>query len=417
LNSNKTSFAEEVFTLGGIGIILAFVMYTFFPAYLLLAKLFLTASLGGVAFYAQTWSKFNKVFKALDLGKNNSYPLLKSRKKLQGYIEYEFSLPHGLSVEDFDKHKEALSQFAGASLEFQYRFKNLIVREYLTKLKDKYDYEYLKTKEIGEVPILYTRTGDLQTLKLFKGDHPNLLICSEAGGGKSTLLRSIICQLILQNRCELFLVDLKRGAEFGIFRNCEKVKVFAKTKTEAYKLITLIDAECDRRYDLISENNCIDIQEYNKKFKPLTYQVLIIDEFAGLAEEKDSIELLRLLAGKCRASGIRLIISTQRPSSDILDGVIKANISNIVGLKVINDINARIIGIKGLEKLQGRGHAIFRHETDEFEGRCPLLEPEKARELVKPFEINKKEQSKEKEPDKITSLDFMKEFENGNEER
>jgi DNA segregation ATPase FtsK/SpoIIIE, S-DNA-T family len=409
----KKSFAEESIELAGFGLIIAFVMYTFFPAYTILAKLLLTASFGGVAFYAQTWSKFNKVFKALNLGSNNSFPLLKIKKKFKGYNEYTFTLPHGISVEDFKKHKEAISQFAGADLDFEYRFKNLIVKEYLTKLKDKYEFEYLQTKEIGEVPILYTKTGELKTLKLFKGDHPNCLICSEAGGGKSTLLRSMITQLILQNKCELFLVDLKRGAEFGIFRNCEKVKSFAKTKAEAYKLITIMDAECDRRYDLISDNNCIDIQEFNKKHKPLTYQVLIIDEFAGLAEEDDSIELLRLLAGKCRASGIRLIISTQRPSSDILDGVIKANISNIVGLKVINEINARIIGIKGLEKLQGRGHAIFRHETEEIEGRCPLLEPERARELVKPFEIDKKKESKEEIPNKIISLDFMKEFENG----
>jgi S-DNA-T family DNA segregation ATPase FtsK/SpoIIIE len=412
--NNGKSFGEEAMELGGFGIIIAFVIYTFFPAQVLVAKLILLAGFSGVAFYLKTFSKYNKIFKALNLGHDNSFPLLKSKVKKSGYYEYTFTLPNNKSVEDFKKVKDTIQQAIGAELDFEYRFKTLIVKEYTEKIKSKYPFEFNIKWKLGEIPIVYMRTVQLITLDLFKGTEPNLLIASGSGGGKSTLLRSIITTLIMQKEIELFLIDLKRGAEFNIFKNVKQVKELAKTNEEAYQVLKLINAEIDYRYDLIADNNCIDIKEYNKKYKALSYKVVVVDEFADLSDDDNSINLLRETIRKCRACGIAVIISTQRPSADVLEGMVKANIANIVGLRVINDTNSRIIGIKGLENLTGEGHAIFRHKTDEYEGKCPYLEPELARELIKPFEIDKRNKNKEPE---IIDVKFTEVFDSDYQER
>jgi hypothetical protein len=86
-NKNGKSFAEEAFELGGFGIIICFVLYTFFPAYILFAKLLLIASFGGITFYIKTYSKYNKIFKALNLGHDNSFPLLKRKEKKDKYYD------------------------------------------------------------------------------------------------------------------------------------------------------------------------------------------------------------------------------------------------------------------------------------------------------------------------------------------
>lgn len=185
--------------------------------------------------------------------------------------------------------------------------------------------------------------------------------------------------------------DLKRGAEFNVFAKSSKVASFSRTKAEAEGVLEEINAEIDRRYDLFFENDVSNIKEYNKNHKKnkLNYEVVIIDEFADLQDEKGSIGIIETVAAKARACGIHLVISTQRPDAKILNGRIKANVSSILGLKTINDINSRIIiDHNGLEHLRGKGHGLFKR-SGEIEIQCPNLSVEDCRDLIKHTYIDK----------------------------
>jgi DNA segregation ATPase FtsK/SpoIIIE, S-DNA-T family len=257
-----------------------------------------------------------------------------------------------------------------------------------------------------EIPLGFDRTGQMITTDLSHGE-PHLLIAGETGSGKSTVLRSIITNLILNNDCDLLLVDLKYGAEFKMFQNSSRVKEFARTRNEAEKLLQQVSTEVNRRYDLFYDKNCIDIKQYNQQFKnKLKYQILIIDEFADLMNEKRSTSIIEELAAKARACGIHLIIATQRPDAQVISGRIKANVTSVLGLKALNDINSRIIiGHEGLENLRGKGHAIFKRGM-EIELQCPYLDEKRVPELISYTYVEKKKREEEKngEPQ---DLDFL----------
>jgi S-DNA-T family DNA segregation ATPase FtsK/SpoIIIE len=135
--------------------------------------------------------------------------------------------------------------------------------------------------------------------------------------------------------------------------------------------------------------------EYNSKFKPLPYRIVVIDEFAMLRNEKDTIELMIDLSSIARACGVHLIIATQRPDKDIVQGKIKANITTVIGLKTMNEVNSRIIiDDKGLDKLRGKGHGILKHNGILHEIQAMNLTPEECRDLIKPTFVDKKKEVK-----------------------
>jgi len=407
---NKT-FSEKMIELSGYGLVLGYVISSMFPEYALFGKAVTLASCGAIGSCLQGWSKYNHVFKTLGLGREDNYPTLKRTDDKGTYQLYEFTLPDGMAVAEFEKHKDALQQFSGKQIDIEYGFKNVLVKEYHGAMKESYPYFPAQTRGKVEIPLGFDKTEALVKINL-SNDRPHLLIAGSSGSGKSTILRSIITYLITEKHVDLFLIDLKRGAEFGVFRKVGSVKRFARNKNEAHKLLEAVSAEVDRRYDLFAENDCIDIKEYNKNFEPLRYQVLIIDEFAELSHEQECIQLIASIIARSRACGISLILSTQRPDKDVITGLIKANINNTLGLKTHNEINSRVIGVEGLEKLRGAGHGILQCDGKEIELQCFNLSPEKAREIIKPFEAEKKKQA---ETPIINISEIMEKLENDNE--
>jgi len=361
----------------------------------------------GLARYFSKICMFDRIFKGLKLGVDNSYPVKKGKERTNEGMMYKFTLPAGLTSEDFIKEKLAIEQYLGKQVDIIYTYKE--IRITILEENRKTFFEYVSENIKGNVPILigYNKKGELVSCDLSNGE-PHLLIAGESGSGKSTSIRSIITNLILNSNVTLHLIDLKRGAEFQIFQKCKSVKSFARTKSEAEKLLNEISSEVDRRYDLFFKDDCIDIKEYNSKHKKqLGYEVIVIDEFADLMDEKPTIRLMESISSKCRAAGLHLIIATQRPDMKVLNGRIKANVPTVLGLKAKNDVNSKIIiDTKGLEDLRGKGHGLFLRGTLQ-EVQSPFLSAEHARELLKPTYVTKLELVPDIKNGEIENFDFL----------
>nr|WP_243183001.1 FtsK/SpoIIIE domain-containing protein [Anaerosolibacter carboniphilus] len=356
--------------------------------------------LGYLMFSGMEYANWKTLFKNCGLYKDEMYPKLQEKKRtLYGYC-LRFTLPLGLGCDDFLRKQQAIEQYLNRKIDIKYSNKNILIEVYETELEI---CEFKATETRGPVDLVigYTHGGKLLKIDLADGA-PHVLIAGETGSGKSTVLRSIITNLILTKKrrdIKLHLIDLKKGAEFGIFRKCGMVENFARDRGEAEKLLHKLSCEVDRRYDLFFKNDVVDIKEYNQRFKnkKLDYQIVFVDEFADLRREKESQNILLELASKARACGIHLVVSTQRPSAKIIDGDIRANIPIIVGLKTATEINSRIIiEENGLEKLRGKGHGFLKAgKLKEFQSMN--LTPERARDLLKSFYVEQNQEHIEKD--------------------
>ncbi len=203
---------------------------------------------------------------------------------------------------------------------------------------------------------------------------PHLLIAGATGSGKSVCMNAIITSLLLRttpDEVKLLLVDPKK-VEFTPYANIPHlIGPVINDSTQANNALKVIVQIMDERYDIFSLNQVRNIQAYNEKvkkdpteamLKPLPYIVVIIDELADLMavagkEVEVSIQRITQLA---RAAGIHLIVATQRPSTDVITGIIKANIPSRIAFSVSSGIDSRtILDQVGAERLLGYGDMLY----------------------------------------------------------
>ncbi|OGZ34729.1 MAG: hypothetical protein A2Y98_02870 [Candidatus Portnoybacteria bacterium RBG_19FT_COMBO_36_7] len=200
---------------------------------------------------------------------------------------------------------------------------------------------------------------------------PHLLIAGATGTGKTICLNTLILSLLFRhapNFLKLILIDPKR-VEFPIYNGLPHlltpVIVDAQTTINALRWAV---SEMERRFEVLSEVQARDIVTYNKKFidgeleEPLPYIVIIVDELADLmaSHGRDVEAAIVRLAQMARAVGIHLVLATQRPSVEVITGLIKANITSRVAFQVASQIDSRtILDSAGAEKLLGNGDMLF----------------------------------------------------------
>lgn len=196
---------------------------------------------------------------------------------------------------------------------------------------------------------------------------PHVLVAGTTGSGKSILMHQWITSLIFRNspdELKMILIDPKR-VEMTNYNNIPHL--LAPVIVEPEKILSALKwamAEMDRRYKLFQQVGARNIQSYNEMsgFQALPYIVIFIDELADLmmfapVEVEDAITRLAQLA---RATGIHLVIATQRPSTDVITGLMKANIPARIAFNVPSLIDSRVIlDTPGAEKLLGRGDMLF----------------------------------------------------------
>ncbi len=208
---------------------------------------------------------------------------------------------------------------------------------------------------------------------------PHLLVAGSTGSGKSVCLNALICHLLLTNdpsTLRMVMIDPKM-LEMNVYNGIPHLLLPVVTDPkESLKALQWMVAQMEYRYRTLSKCSVRNIQQYNDKVsrgevvgddgekvtEPMPYFLTIVDELADLMLQlgKDLEDLITRLAQKARAVGIHLILATQRPSVDVLTGVIKANIPCRIAFRVIQMNDSRtILDTKGAEQLLGHGDMLY----------------------------------------------------------
>ena len=199
---------------------------------------------------------------------------------------------------------------------------------------------------------------------------PHLLVAGATGTGKTICLNSIITSLLYQNSPEilrLILIDPKR-VEFPVYN--ELPHLLTPVIFDAQRTVNALKwlvSEMERRFEVLSQGHARDIVVYNEnmlkeKQEPLPYIILVVDELADLMAARGrevEVGIVRL-AQMARAVGIHLIVATQRPSVEVITGLIKANITSRITFQVASQVDSRtVLDASGAEKLLGAGDMLF----------------------------------------------------------
>jgi S-DNA-T family DNA segregation ATPase FtsK/SpoIIIE len=258
-----------------------------------------------------------------------------------------------------------------------------------------------------DLPIAFGRTitNDVFMVDLTK--MPHLLVAGATGQGKSVGLNAIITSLLYKKHpaeLKLVLIDPKK-VEFNIYGGIEK-HFLAKLPdgedaiiTDTTKVVETLNSICkemDDRYDLLKKAHVRNVKEYNEKFvnrhlnpekghRFLPYIVVIVDEFGDLimtAGKEVELPIARI-AQLARATGIHMIIATQRPSVNIITGVIKANFPARVAFRVSSMIDSRtIIDGPGANQLVGRGDMLFTSGNELIRVQCAFVDTPEVENIV-----------------------------------
>lgn len=250
-----------------------------------------------------------------------------------------------------------------------------------------------------ELPMSFGKTISNETFVVDLVKMPHLLMAGATGQGKSVGLNAILTSLLYKKHpaeVKFVLVDPKK-VELTLFNKIER-HFLAKLPdtgeaiiTDTTKVIHTLNSLCiemDNRYDLLKDAMCRNIKEYNSKFKArklnphdghryLPYIVLVIDEFADLimTTGKEIETPIARLAQLARAIGIHLIIATQRPSVNVITGIIKANFPARIAFRVTSKIDSRtILDFSGADQLIGRGDMLFTQGNDLTRIQCAFVD-------------------------------------------
>lgn len=343
---------------------------------------------------------FNNFFRTVNLkNKDEIYPrVVKTYNGELGKV-YVLSIPIGLDKKSFEKYKEALEIQIGKSIRINLINQYIEIELIEKVLKNEIPYKLQKRiKSEGiKIPIGQSITNEIVLdLEL----EPMTYIVGTTGSGKSVCTKGILSTLVnlyTPDELSLYLGDLKR-VELSMFSNIKHCKRFEYTVEGVTDLIADMLEEIKDRYDMFMRYEVTSIFQYNKipGIKKLKYQILYIEEIVMLLEDKSkkAMKLLKQLISIGRAAGCYVFLTTQRPSNDVIDNVVKANINNRICFKVEDSKNSIVaLDQLGGENLRGSGHGIIKRGPNVEEFQCYYITDQKVKEIIRPYLCSKKELS------------------------
>jgi len=241
------------------------------------------------------------------------------------------------------------------------------------------EWEIQREGKRPEIPVVMGKDigGEAQTIDL--AQTPHLLIAGATGAGKSVCVNSMILSILYRlhpSDCRLILIDPKI-VELKLYNDIPHLLTPVITEPKrAFQALQYCIFEMERRYACLDSLGVRDIRNYNRRIKErniaqerMPYIVIIIDEFADLMATtgKELESTVARLAAMSRAVGIHLVLATQRPSIDVITGLIKANIPSRIAFMVASKMDSRIIiDMVGAEKLLGKGDMLYSGVVDPF---------------------------------------------------
>ena len=258
-----------------------------------------------------------------------------------------------------------------------------------------------------ELPLALGKTISNETLVVDLTKMPHLLVAGATGQGKSVGINAIITSILYKKHpaeVKFILVDPKK-VELTLFNKIERhylaklpdsdESIITDTK-KVVKTLKSLCIEMEKRYELLKDGMCRNIKEYNSKFKKrklnpndghkfLPYLVLVVDEFADIimTAGKEVENPIGRLAQLARAVGIHLIIATQRPSVNVITGLIKANFPARIAFKVTAKVDSRtILDSGGADQLIGNGDMLFTQGNDLIRLQCGFIDTDEIEKIT-----------------------------------
>lgn len=277
--------------------------------------------------------------------------------KNNNFFYFDIKLKSYAKIKDLVKYANEIACYIKADAKPTIKTlhsKGVVRLEFIDKNSEKLSlFDYFSNQDIPDykIPVLLGQAVDGSKIWLDLHENPHLLISGCTGSGKSVLLHNIIANLFNYSDVDLYLVDSKL-IEFSNYKKI--VKNVVSSYVGAVELLSQLDELMEYRYTLMQSKEVFLL-------KPI---FLIIDEFADLIAQDNTGEcydLLSKLAQKSRAANIHLILATQRPTTNIVNGNIKANISTRIACKASSHIDSKVIlDSVGAEDLIGKGDALLK---------------------------------------------------------
>ncbi len=289
-----------------------------------------------------------------------------SAHQVDNYIYYDLRLRPNAKVKEIQKYGDeislALKKHGKPSIKVLHelgvvRVEFATPREKPLRLFDFFTNDSVPT---GDLICLLGQTVDGQRVWMDLMQNPHMIVAGTTGSGKSTLLHNIVANVFNYNDASLYLLDPKR-IEFSLYEGIRDTHVY-HTYDDAVELLTNMIDIMEDRYDKIRAG--WDPHD----LKPI---LIIIDEFADLImQDKGDLFFDKLcrLAQKCRAARMSIVLSTQRPSVNVINGAIKANFPARIACKVATHVDSKVIlDTSGAENLFGKGDAFLRDNLRHME--------------------------------------------------
>ena len=304
---------------------------------------------------------FKRLFVELNIcNKSKEYPSLLKIINEDYFKIYQFTIPIGISIKDFEEHTEAISHFIGVDNVSIVRNNKLIEIKVLTKVPyEEYNPELHKAKGY-KIPVgIDLNSHKMRYWDLSDGANANCYLAGSTRCGKSNLLR-LIMTILTQKSCadiQFSLINPKI-VDLVEFQKVKNTKHYTEDPEEATDILLENIEEMKRRYILFSKHKGVkNIWDYRNKVNKMPVRLVVIEEMSTFEGDNKFHEALRLIAQQGAGAGILLLLTTQLPNKDTLPNLTKQCINSVIGGKCKDSIRSDIIVEEGeLHKLRGRGH-------------------------------------------------------------